>query len=65
MPNTKVIVTGVNKRVPACKTSRAQQRRFGLIQIPIAVDGLAIAVNPKLNISGLTTYLYNYHEVNY
>lgn len=34
--------------------SRAQQRGFSLNQIPIAIDGLAVAVNPKLNIPGLT-----------
>ncbi len=34
--------------------SRAQQRGFSLKQIPVAIDGLAVAVNPNLNISGLT-----------
>ncbi|MEH2398620.1 PstS family phosphate ABC transporter substrate-binding protein [Nostoc sp.] len=34
--------------------SRAQQRGFTLKQIPVAIDGLAVAVNPNLNISGLT-----------
>lgn len=34
--------------------TRAQQRGFSLKQIPIAIDGLAIAVNPNLNIPGLT-----------
>jgi phosphate transport system substrate-binding protein len=34
--------------------SRAQQRGFKLNQIPVAIDGLAIAVNPNLNIPGLT-----------
>ena len=34
--------------------SRAQQRGFTLKQIPIAIDGLAVAVNPSQNISGLT-----------
>jgi phosphate transport system substrate-binding protein len=33
---------------------QAQQRGFTLQQIPIAIDGLAVAVNPNLNISGLT-----------
>lgn len=33
---------------------QAQQRGFRLQQIPVAIDGLAIAVNPNLNISGLT-----------
>jgi len=34
--------------------NRAQQRGFQLEQIPVAIDGLAIAVNPNLNIPGLT-----------
>ncbi|MBD1936553.1 PstS family phosphate ABC transporter substrate-binding protein [Microcoleus sp. FACHB-68] len=33
---------------------QAQQRGFSLKQVPVAIDGLAIAVNPSLNISGLT-----------
>ncbi|MGI8502797.1 MAG: PstS family phosphate ABC transporter substrate-binding protein [Hassallia sp.] len=34
--------------------ARAKQRGFDLKQIPVAIDGLAIAVNPNLNIPGLT-----------
>jgi phosphate transport system substrate-binding protein len=34
--------------------SRAQQRGFSLKQIPVAIDGLAVAVNPNINIPGLT-----------
>jgi phosphate transport system substrate-binding protein len=34
--------------------SRAQQRGFKLNQIPVAIDGLAVAVNPNLNIPVLT-----------
>lgn len=33
---------------------QAQQRGFTIEQIPVAVDGVAVAVNPKLSISGLT-----------
>ncbi len=33
---------------------KAQQRGFKLKEIPIAIDGIAIAVNPRLNIPGLT-----------
>ncbi|MBD2004946.1 MULTISPECIES: PstS family phosphate ABC transporter substrate-binding protein [Cyanophyceae] len=33
---------------------QAQQRGFTLKEIPIAIDGIAIAVNPNLNIPGLT-----------
>lgn len=34
--------------------NQAQQRGFGLQQIAVAIDGLAVAVNPNLNIQGLT-----------
>lgn len=34
--------------------NQAQQRGFALKQIPVAIDGLAVAVNPNLNIPGLT-----------
>jgi phosphate transport system substrate-binding protein len=34
--------------------SRAQQHGFTLKQIPVAIDGLAVAVNPNLNIPGIT-----------
>lgn len=33
---------------------QAQTRGFTLLQIPVGIDGIAIAVNPNLNISGLT-----------
>jgi phosphate transport system substrate-binding protein len=32
----------------------AQQRGFQLKEIPVAIDGIAVAVNPNLNIPGLT-----------
>lgn len=32
----------------------AQQRGFTLKQVPVAIDGLAVAVNPALNVPGLT-----------
>ncbi|MCL1464381.1 PstS family phosphate ABC transporter substrate-binding protein [Argonema galeatum] len=34
--------------------NQAQQRGFGLKQVAVAIDGLAVAVNPNLNIQGLT-----------
>lgn len=33
---------------------QAQQRGFSLQQIPVAIDGLAVAVHPSLNLPGLT-----------
>ncbi len=32
----------------------AKQRGFSLKQIPVAIDGIALAVHPRLNLSGLT-----------
>jgi phosphate transport system substrate-binding protein len=34
--------------------NRAKQRGFTLQQIPVAIDGLAVAVNPQINAPGLT-----------
>jgi len=34
--------------------NRAKQRGFTLQQIPVAIDGLAVAVNPNINVPGLT-----------
>ncbi|WP_414618761.1 PstS family phosphate ABC transporter substrate-binding protein [Calothrix sp. CCY 0018] len=34
--------------------SRGKQRGFTLQQIPVAIDGLAVAVNPNINVPGLT-----------
>lgn len=34
--------------------SQAKQRGFELQQIPVAIDGLVVAVNPALSISGIT-----------
>jgi phosphate transport system substrate-binding protein len=36
------------------ENKQAQQRGFKLEQIAVAMDGVAVAVNPKLNITGLT-----------
>ncbi|NJK53836.1 MAG: solute-binding protein [Leptolyngbyaceae cyanobacterium SU_3_3] len=33
---------------------QAQQRGFTLRQVPVAIDGIAIAANPSLNVPGLT-----------
>ncbi|MEB3280077.1 MAG: PstS family phosphate ABC transporter substrate-binding protein [Lyngbya sp.] len=33
---------------------QAQQKGFTLQEIPVAIDGIAVAVNPRLNIQGLT-----------
>lgn len=36
------------------EVSRARQRGFSLKEIPVAIDGLAIAVHPSLDLPGLT-----------
>ena len=36
------------------ENATAQQKGFSLKEIPVAIDGIAIAVNPTLNIPGLT-----------
>ncbi|ARV61487.1 phosphate ABC transporter substrate-binding protein [Nostocales cyanobacterium HT-58-2] len=38
---------------------QARQRGFTLNEIPVAIDGIAIAVNPSLNIKGLTVNQFN------
>lgn len=38
---------------------QAQARGFSLKEIPVAIDGIAIAVNPNLNIKGLTVAQFN------
>ncbi len=43
-----------SRPVTDAELNRAQQKGFQLRQIPVAIDGLAIAVNPNLNIPGLT-----------
>ena len=53
--------------------NQAQQKGFALEQIPVSKNGVAVAVNPKLNISKLTIEqlrdiytgkIRNWHEVN-
>ncbi|MDY6936145.1 MAG: PstS family phosphate ABC transporter substrate-binding protein [Cyanobacteriota bacterium] len=34
--------------------ARAQQRGFSLKQIPVAIDGIAVAVHPELEVAGIT-----------
>ncbi|HLO88517.1 MAG TPA: PstS family phosphate ABC transporter substrate-binding protein [Nostocaceae cyanobacterium] len=36
------------------ENATAQQKGFSLKEIPVAIDGIAIAVNPSLNLPGLT-----------
>ena len=43
-----------SRSVKGDENQKAQQKGFSLKEIPVAIDGIAIAVNPKLNIPGLT-----------
>ncbi len=43
-----------SRSVKAEENATAQQKGFSLKEIPVAIDGIAIAVNPTLNIPGLT-----------
>jgi phosphate transport system substrate-binding protein len=43
-----------SRSVKAEENTEAKQKEFGLKEIPVAIDGIAIAVNQNLNIPGLT-----------
>ncbi|MBN3883283.1 MULTISPECIES: phosphate ABC transporter substrate-binding protein [unclassified Nostoc] len=43
-----------SRSVKAEENTEAKQKEFGLKEIPVAIDGIAIAVNHNLNIPGLT-----------
>lgn len=43
-----------SRSLQTSEVNQAQARGFQLAQIPVAIDGLAVAVNPSLNIPGLT-----------
>lgn len=44
----------LDRPVAPAEYRQAEQRGFKIEQIPVAIDGIAIAVNPTLNIPGLT-----------
>lgn len=43
-----------SRPITAQEQQEAQQKGFSLREIPIAIDGLAVAVNPSLNLPGLS-----------
>lgn len=43
-----------SRPIKAEENTKAQQKGFALKEIPVAIDGIAIAVNPNLNLPGLT-----------
>jgi phosphate transport system substrate-binding protein len=59
-PGIKMVINGQmsfsqsSRQIKAEEQQQAQQLGFKLEQIPVAIDGIAIAVNPNLNVAGLT-----------
>jgi phosphate transport system substrate-binding protein len=52
--NSQLAFSQSSRSLKAEEQQKAQQLGFKLKEIPVAIDGIAIAVNPNLNISGLT-----------
>ena len=52
--NGQIAFAQSSRPVTDAELTRARQRGFTLEQIPVAIDGLAIAVHPDLQIPGLT-----------
>jgi phosphate transport system substrate-binding protein len=52
--NGQITFAQSSRPLTDAELTRAQQRGFSLEQIPVAIDGLAIAVHPDLQIPGLT-----------
>ncbi|MBW4583742.1 PstS family phosphate ABC transporter substrate-binding protein [Aetokthonos hydrillicola Thurmond2011] len=52
--NNQLAFSQSSRSVQPEEHQQAQRQNFTLKEIPVAIDGIAIAVNPELNISGLT-----------
>lgn len=52
--NNELDLAQSSRPINSQEYKQAQQRNFRLQEIPVAIDGLAVAVNPNLNIPGLT-----------
>lgn len=52
--NNQLAFAQSSRSVKPEEYEQAKQQGFQLKEIPVAIDGIAIAVNPNLNISGLT-----------
>ncbi|MEC4812751.1 MAG: PstS family phosphate ABC transporter substrate-binding protein [Scytonema sp. PMC 1069.18] len=52
--NNQLAFSQSSRSVKGEEYEQAKQRGFTLKEIPVAIDGIAIAVNPSLNIPGLT-----------
>ena len=52
--NSQLAFSQSSRAVKDKEYQQAQQRGFKLEEIPVAIDGIAIAVNPNLKVPGLT-----------
>jgi phosphate transport system substrate-binding protein len=52
--NNQLAFSQSSRSIKQEEYQQAQQRGFALKEIPVAIDGIAIVVNPNLNIPGLT-----------
>ncbi|MBD2777714.1 substrate-binding domain-containing protein [Iningainema tapete] len=52
--NNQLAFAQSSRSVKPEEYQQAQQQSFTLKEIPVAIDGIAVAVNPNLNIPGLT-----------
>jgi phosphate transport system substrate-binding protein len=52
--NDELAFAQSSRSIKDTEYQQAQQKGFTLKQIPVAIDGIAVAVNPNLDISGLT-----------
>lgn len=52
--NDQLAFAQSSRSIKDTEYQQAEQKGFTLKQIPVAIDGIAIAVNPELNIPGLT-----------
>jgi phosphate transport system substrate-binding protein len=52
--NNQLAFSQSSRSIEPKENQEASQRGFSLKEIPVAIDGIAIAVNPSLNIPGLT-----------
>jgi phosphate transport system substrate-binding protein len=52
--NNQLAFSQSSRSIEQAEYQQASQRGFTLKEIPVAIDGIAIALNPSLNIPGLT-----------
>lgn len=52
--NNQLAFSQSSRSIKPKENTQAKQKGFSLKEIPVAIDGIAIAINPKLNLPGLT-----------